>query len=478
MTRAKARGRLRAALLPPTCRRDFNAPDGLTRQVPENTPSGRPVGAPIMAIDPNADTLTYRLEGVDAGDFDIDPGSGQLRTRSPLDFELRTEYTVSVVAEDPLGATDNVEVAILVTDVNEDGSARRVERLNADILPRVAKALTDSTNRLVIERLERIPAPGGVDQAGWSMTDTASLSQWLKRYGNSGTEQDAGGGDIAFDRLVADLSFAVDQDDPGIGGLGFYGSGDYVFLAGDDQTLIDWDGDLVGGHIGVDVRLGADRSVLAGVAVSWFEGAFRYRDTDPDAALVDLIGGQGKYRIDLLSLHPYVGWSLSEQLDAWLSIGVSNGKIRIDDSEQVVSGDVTIRSASAGADGVLSSSDELIIGGHSELVLRGDASLSSIAIEPSAGFEDVYAHQHLRTHRLRLRLEASHSRETDFGQVRGAVEWGVRHDSGAGAHGPGIEVGSALRLERCAARAGCRCWCACADGGGVYGVGRERSVSG
>ena len=431
------------ANLPPV----FDATDSLTLRVSENTPPDRPVGASITATDPNGDTLTYRLEGADAGHFDIDPVSGQLWVRSSLDFELRSEYTISVVVEDPQGVTDRIEVVILVTGVNEDGSARRVERLNDDILPRVAKALTDSTNRLVIERLERIPAPGGVDQAGWSMTDTASLSQWLKRYGDSGTEQEVNptaGGDIAFDQLVADLSFAVDQDDPGIGGLGFYGSGDYVFLAGDDQTLIDWDGDLVGGHIGVDVRLGADRSVLAGVAVSWFEGAFGYRDTDPDAALADLVGAQGKYRIDLLSLHPYVGWSLSEQLDAWLGIGVSNGKIRIDDSEQVVSGDVTIRSASAGADGVLLSSDELIIGGHSELVLRGDASLSSIAVEPSAGFEDAYAHQYLRTHRLRLRLEASHSRETDLGQVRGAVEWGVRHDSGAGAHGPGIEVGSAL----------------------------------
>ena len=431
------------ANLPPV----FDATDSLTLRVSENTPPDRPVGASITATDPNGDTLTYRLEGADAGHFDIDPVSGQLWVRSSLDFELRSEYTISVVVEDPQGVTDRIEVVILVTNVNEDGSARRVGRLNADILPRVAKALTDSTNRLVIERLERIPALGGVDQAGWSMTDTASLSQWLKRYGDSGTEQEVNptaGGDIAFDQLVADLSFAVDQDDPGIGGLGFYGSGDYVFLAGDDQTLIDWDGDLVGGHIGVDVRLGADRSVLAGVAVSWFEGAFGYRDTDPDAALADLIGAQGKYRIDLLSLHPYVGWSLSEQLDAWLGIGVSNGKIRIDDSEQVVSGDVTIRSASAGADGVLLSSDELIIGGHSELVVRGDASLSSIAVEPSAGFEDAYAHQYLRTHRLRLRLEASHSRETDLGQVRGAVEWGVRHDSGAGAHGPGIEVGSAF----------------------------------
>ena len=438
-----ARAGTTAANLPPV----FDVTDSLTLRVSENTPPDRPVGASITATDPNGDTLTYRLEGADAGHFDIDPVSGQLRVGSSLDFELRSEYTISVVVEDPQGVTDRIEVVILVTDVNEDGSARRVGRLNADILPRVAKALTDSTNRLVIERLERIPALGGVDQAGWSMTDTASLSQWLKRYGDSGTEQEVNptaGGDIAFDQLVADLSFAVDQDDPGIGGLGFYGSGDYVFLAGDDQSLIDWDGDLVGGHIGVDVRLGADRSVLAGVAVSWFEGVFGYQDTDPDAALADLIGAQGKYRIDLLSLHPYVGWSLSEQLDAWLSIGVSNGKIRIDDSEQVVSGDITIRSASAGADGVLLSSDELIIGGHSELVLRGDASLSSIAVEPSAGFEDAYAHQYLRTHRLRLRLEASHSRETDLGQVRGGVEWGVRHDSGAGAHGPGIEVGSAL----------------------------------
>ena len=40
--------------------------DAVTREVPENTAARRPVGARIVAKDPENDTLTYTLDGTDA----------------------------------------------------------------------------------------------------------------------------------------------------------------------------------------------------------------------------------------------------------------------------------------------------------------------------------------------------------------------------------------------------------------------------
>ena len=70
------------------------------RSVIENTPSGEDVGKPIPADDPDNDDLTYSLVGPDAGDFDVEDDSGQLLTRSPLDFETKTHFLVTVSVRD------------------------------------------------------------------------------------------------------------------------------------------------------------------------------------------------------------------------------------------------------------------------------------------------------------------------------------------------------------------------------------------
>ena len=96
-----------------------------TREVAENTPAGRNLGAPVAASDPG-DVLTYSLDsGNDASAFDINRVTGQLSTKAALDFEGPPndhEYTVTVTATDPSGQTSMAAVTIEVTDVNEDPS--------------------------------------------------------------------------------------------------------------------------------------------------------------------------------------------------------------------------------------------------------------------------------------------------------------------------------------------------------------------
>ena len=103
-----------------------NAPefvgDMTTRSFRENTPPGRDIGAPVAALDADGDTLTYTLEGRDAGSFTIVGTSGQIRTRSGVtyDYETKRSYVVTVKADDRKGGTDIIAVTIYLTDVAEN----------------------------------------------------------------------------------------------------------------------------------------------------------------------------------------------------------------------------------------------------------------------------------------------------------------------------------------------------------------------
>ena len=94
-----------------------------TFNVAENTPSGADVGSLIAALDPDGDTLTYALEGVDADSFDIiaTNNAGQILTSAALNHEEKASYSVTVRVRDGRGGTDAVNVTIRVTDV--DGEA-------------------------------------------------------------------------------------------------------------------------------------------------------------------------------------------------------------------------------------------------------------------------------------------------------------------------------------------------------------------
>ncbi len=96
--------------------------DAATRKVEENTKAN--VGAPVAATDSKADgtdeSLQYRLGGPDMSSFSVD-NTGQITVKSAtkLDYEGKRTYMVTVMAEDPLGASSSIPVTIEVTDVDE-----------------------------------------------------------------------------------------------------------------------------------------------------------------------------------------------------------------------------------------------------------------------------------------------------------------------------------------------------------------------
>ena len=99
------------------------------RTVAENTRAGVNIGDPVAAEDPEGDTLTYSLSGTDAGAFTIITSTGQLRTEEALDFETKSNYSVTVEVHDGRDGSGNTStdiddsqsVTVTIENVEEPG---------------------------------------------------------------------------------------------------------------------------------------------------------------------------------------------------------------------------------------------------------------------------------------------------------------------------------------------------------------------
>ncbi|MYB34932.1 MAG: hypothetical protein F4X92_07390 [Gammaproteobacteria bacterium] len=101
-----------------------------TLSVAENTAPAGNVGAAVSATDAEDQDVTYTLGGTDVADFDIDAASGQIKTKSALDHEDKSTYSVTVSASDG-AASAETSVTINVTDVDEPPAAPAAPGLTA-----------------------------------------------------------------------------------------------------------------------------------------------------------------------------------------------------------------------------------------------------------------------------------------------------------------------------------------------------------
>ena len=117
----------------------------MTRSVAENTDAEMDFDVRVTATDDDDNTITYTLDGTDAGHFDIDAATGQLMTSGALDYESKSSYTVTVTATDddptkPLSSMTTV--TIMVTNEEETGSVD-LSATSPVVGSQVAATLTD-----------------------------------------------------------------------------------------------------------------------------------------------------------------------------------------------------------------------------------------------------------------------------------------------------------------------------------------------
>ena len=167
-----------------------------TREVAENSAVGTSVGAVVTATDADNDTLTYSLEGTDAASFEIDSGTGQIKTKSGVTYNFeatKNSYSVTVKASDGT-ASATIAVTIDVTDVNEKSAKPDKPTL---------AAVTGSSTSLTAT-WTKPDLNGGPDIAGYDLQ---------YRVGTTGTWMDFAHSDTAVTTtvtgLTADTSYQV-----------------------------------------------------------------------------------------------------------------------------------------------------------------------------------------------------------------------------------------------------------------------------
>ena len=128
----------------------------------ENSAADVVVGT-VTATDADDDTLTYNLEGTDAGSFAIDSGTGEIKTKAGVtyDYEKKFDYEMTAKADDGNGGTDTIDVAIALLD--------------------------DDTKSAKPDKPTLAPVPG---------SSTSLTATWTKPDLNGGTE--IGGYDVAY----------------------------------------------------------------------------------------------------------------------------------------------------------------------------------------------------------------------------------------------------------------------------------------
>ncbi len=311
-------------------------------------------------------------------------------------------------------------------------------RLNELILPRITAAIISDTIGVISGRIAQL-------RSGTHRTPQVSLAGQNSIAGIAM----AHGQSLADDRMdFADLLNNASVNMPlGVaggadsyrapGGFAMWMSARYRALRGDEQDLI-WDGDLRNLYVGVDGAF--TNSTLFGLAIGWSDSTVDYTGRK------ELIGlGDGKYTVDLVSMHPYLSWQ-AKHLDLWLSVGYGSGELertaKTDVSETKTT-DIFMQNAALGASGSIR--DYGVI----DMRLKGEVVSTRMEIDEADGFPE----QAINTGLSRMSLSISQSHLTsNGGRYEPGFEFGWRQAHGDGGSDGALEASTGMRFADASTR--------------------------
>ena len=112
------------------------------------------------------------------------------------------------------------------------------------------------------------------------------------------------------------------------GGISVWASGGFTNLDGSPQqgaATLRYRGDSKAVFAGADTRV--RKNLLAGAALGYASGDLNFSDRAGGYAL------SGEVHNQMLSLHPYLGWSLRPNLQAWLMLGFGAGEVFVKEEQ-------------------------------------------------------------------------------------------------------------------------------------------------
>ena len=309
--------------------------------------------------------------------------------------------------------------------------AARHTNVVKSVLPQVMRPMTAGTVDAVSGRIQQANS-GAASAKAFSFGGASTLSDILLANG-----QALGNGTFDPGRLLAGSSFTLPLSAAGGAGSGpmesltLWGSADYRNISGGNLQTVDYDGDVVSAHVGVDTRLSA--RLLAGMSVAWARGMVDYMD--PETVT-------GELTSTLTSIHPYVGWRSEGGTSLWATAGHGWGEVEVEESAGKYESDLTQQMVAAGASMSLMSSDQFFEGGTTSLRLKGETAFTRADLDDSGTF----ASMKLYTSRQRVMFEGIHVQQLASGATfTPSLEFGMRYDGGDGETGRGLELGGGLR---------------------------------
>ena len=249
-------------------------------------------------------------------------------------------------------------------------------------------------------------APGSDDaQPGASAAELRDSGLRLPRLAEllRGVDFELRGSELGWDRLGE--------------GLGIWGAGTFTSLEGDPDVgggRLDYEGESYGLFVGADQRLelgaaDAGRELLVGAALGWTRADLDYRDRPSSGFAVE-----GRFRSELLAIHPYASLRLSPRARLWLLAGYGGGDVEIEERESLSGGDAlrrvetdaTMWMVSAGAEGDVPLPG---LGPASQLLVRFFGTRTSGSLD-RARFDDdaLLRSTRARTWRVAGELEGGH----------------------------------------------------------------------
>ncbi len=365
--------------------------------------------------------LTYALAGPDGAEvgeavpgLSFDPATRVLSGTPTEEGGTTLTYT----ATDGYGNATPATFAVTVTGLVPAA-------LNEALLPVAARAMADSAVGAVARRIGRAARGAGAAALSLGGRDVWAA---LRAHGEA-----VGEGRRGLGELLSGSGFVLPLNAAGASGapsVALWGSGEHRTLSGESGTL-DWDGELVGVHLGVDARPRDD--LLAGVAVSWLASDLDYEDA---AAVADGGFGGGAHAVRMTGVHPYLGWRAGEGLDLWATAGYGEGELEVTPTgREKRTTDLGMRTVGVGGSGVL------LERGTSAVRLKGEVMHSTVEVDDSVHVEGL----EVEATRVRLTVEAGRTHTlADGGVLEPSLEAGVRQDGGDGETGNGAEIGGRL----------------------------------
>ncbi|MYC97948.1 MAG: hypothetical protein F4X13_01635 [Gammaproteobacteria bacterium] len=409
-----------------------DAPTGLTATAVTSTQIDLFWFAP--AYDGGAPVIGYRIEVSENGTAWTD-----LRTNTQsratafqhtglLPGSTR-HYRVSAINRVGAGAASDTASAAT------DDPVGRAGRLNTRVLPHVAAAMTSSTVSAIARRVDAVASGMGM-QRRIETNGLSSMAASLSAPGAGGLG--LGQGDQAgLAALFGGTSFTMPlggsnaQQQSATGTqLASWGAAEYHYLGEPGQSTLDWKGNMVSAHAGIDTRVGPD--ILAGVAGSYSSGSFDFTDKTGASPV------RGTYGTTMASVHPYMAWfSGGGGASVWGSAGFGRGDIDVDDDREGFR--TTPASLLTGAGGA---SYQLLTRGAGGVRLKAEGWYGEVTVDGSRQIEEVT----LEMQRGKLALELTQGFRTGTGnEMAFVLEGGMRYDNGDAINGTSAEVGGGLR---------------------------------